>query len=79
VYIQFPCKADYVICVGALADNATSRYSSSLWASNYGTKAVNIWAPTNQWVGRNKECGACKVDTFGGPVQPRRSPPGSPR
>lgn len=41
-----PCINDGVICVGALADNGNTRFTSATWSSNFGSQ-VAIWAPTN--------------------------------
>lgn len=42
-----PCENDGVLCVGALADNATGRRGSSNW----GAEDVDLFAPGTVWVG----------------------------
>ncbi len=42
-----PCEADGVTCIGALADNSTTRRAGS----NYGAEDVDLFAPGNLWVG----------------------------
>lgn len=68
--IHYPCEFDRVICVGALANDATDKISYSNYGgfnrasrvSSQGT--VDLWAPTNIWVADTTNPGA--VRTFGG-------------
>ena len=68
--IHYPCEFDYVICVGALATNSTTKISYS----NYGgfhrassvasAGTVDLWAPTNITVADTTSAGS--IRNFGG-------------